>query len=487
MAHGFSLGGVESLRPSGLNRCLPIIREQFKSLESTAHHHSTPPPLKTVGHPYPVTKPGRLPICSNLPADITISPMSLIVQKFGGTSVATAEKIHRAARRAIQERLNGQQVVMVVSAMGKTTDELLTLARAVSPNPPKRELDMLLTTGEQVSIALMAMAIHGFGHEAISLTAGQLGLRTDSVHTRARIQSIDRQRLKAELDAGKVVIVAGFQGIDQAGEITTLGRGASDTTAAALAAVLGATVCEIYTDVDGVYTADPRIVPNARKIDAISYDEMLEMASAGAGVMHGRAIEFGMRFNVPIHVRSSLTDAPGTRIMTESEGMEAVSVRGVTLKEDLASIVVTDVPAQTGVPARVFEEIGKKNIVVDDIVQANHAGGQRASLALLVDSEDADTATELLQRLAGELGIGKVEVFRDLSKVSAIGVGMRSHSGVASTMFDALRSATIPIWGISTSEIVISCVVAAGDGPNGVRAVHDAFDLSAHDDNGTDA
>lgn len=410
--------------------------------------------------------------------------MTLTVQKFGGTSVATAEKIHRAARRAIQERLNGQQVVMVVSAMGKTTDELLTLAKAVSPNPPKRELDMLLTTGEQVSIALMAMAIHSFGHEAISLTAGQLGLRTDSVHTRARIQSIDRQRLEKELDAGKVVIVAGFQGIDQAGEITTLGRGASDTTAAALASVLGADVCEIYTDVDGVYTADPRIVPNARKIEAISYDEMLEMASAGAGVMHGRAIEFGMRFDVPIHVRSSLTDNPGTKIMTETGGMEAVAVRGVTLKEDLASIVVTDVPAKTGVPAKVFEEIGNKSIVVDDIVQANHGGGGVASLALLVSSEDTDTAQELMQRLASEAGIGNVEVFRNLSKVSAIGVGMRSHSGVAATMFGALRSAEIPIWGISTSEIVISCVVAADDGAKGVRVVHDAFDLSSQGGDG---
>ncbi len=412
--------------------------------------------------------------------------MSLIVMKFGGTSVATAEKIHRAARRAVQERLHGHQVVMVVSAMGKTTDELLALARAVSPSPPKRELDMLLTTGEQVSIALMAMAIHASGQEAISLTAGQLGLRTDSVHTRARIQSIDRQRLEQELASGKVVIVAGFQGIDQAGEITTLGRGASDTTAAALAAVLGAGACEIYTDVDGVYTADPRIVPDARKIDTISYDEMLELASAGAGVMHGRAIEFGMRFGVPIHVRSSLTDSPGTRIMTETQGMEAVSVRGVTLKEDLASIVVTDIQAGVGVPAQLFSEIGKKNIVVDDIVQANHSGGSKASLALLVPSEDADHARDVVEHLAGDLGIGSVEVFRNLSKVSAIGVGMRSHSGVAGTMFDALRHADIPIWGISTSEIVISCVLAEDDGPKGMRAVHDAFDLSSPDPTSAD-
>ncbi|MCH7527673.1 MAG: aspartate kinase, partial [Planctomycetes bacterium] len=295
--------------------------------------------------------------------------MSLTVQKFGGTSVSDAQKIHRAARRAIRAKLAGDRVVMVVSAMGRTTDKLLALANDVCPNPPKRELDMLLTTGEQVSIALMAMAIHWAGHEAISLTGAQLGLVTDSVHTKARIRKIERQRLERELDAGKIVIVAGFQGIDEAGEITTLGRGASDTTAAALAAVLGAERCEIYTDVDGGYTADPRLVPGARKIDRISYDEMLEMAASGAGVMHSRAIEFGMRFNVPIHVRSSLTDTPGTVIMSESEGMEQIAIRGVTLREDLARIVLVAVPAESGIASAIFDEVAKSGIVVDDIVQ----------------------------------------------------------------------------------------------------------------------
>ena len=267
----------------------------------------------------------------------TIPAMSLVVQKFGGTSLATAEKIHRAARRAIRAKRDGKRVVLVVSAMGSSTDDLISLAQRVSSNPPKRELDMLLTTGEQVSIALMAMAISSAGHEAISLTAAQLGLFTDSVHSRARIQRISRERIDRELDGGRIVIVAGFQGIDASGEITTMGRGASDTTATALAAALDAGTCEIYTDVDGVYTADPRYVPQARKIDEISYEVMLEMAAVGASVMHSRAIVFGKKFQVPIHVRSSLTDAKGTLIMEETPGMEEIVVQGVTLKEDLAN------------------------------------------------------------------------------------------------------------------------------------------------------
>ncbi|MFQ5464252.1 MAG: aspartate kinase, partial [Phycisphaerae bacterium] len=288
--------------------------------------------------------------------------MSLVVQKFGGTSLADAEKIHRAARRAICAKLDGHHVVLVVSAMGGTTDQLIALAQGVCPDPPKRELDMLLTTGEQVSIALMAMAIHAAGHRAISLTAAQLGLFTDSAHTRARIQTISRDRIDRELSSGNIVIVAGFQGVDESGEITTLGRGASDTTAAALAAVLEGKVCEIYTDVDGVYTTDPRVVPKARKIDAISYDVMLEMAATGAGVMHSRAIEFGKKFNVPIHVRSALTDAKGTMIMAETPGMEAVAVRGVTLKEDLAMISLNGVPNTTGMAARIFAEVARRNL-----------------------------------------------------------------------------------------------------------------------------
>lgn len=403
--------------------------------------------------------------------------MSLTVQKFGGTSVSDAQKIHRAARRAIRAKLAGDRVVMVVSAMGRTTDKLLALASDVCPNPPKRELDMLLTTGEQVSIALMAMAIHWAGHEAISLTGAQLGLVTDSVHTKARIRKIERQRLERELDAGKIVIVAGFQGIDEAGEITTLGRGASDTTAAALAAVLGAERCEIYTDVDGVYTADPRLVPGARKIDRISYDEMLEMAASGAGVMHSRAIEFGMRFNVPIHVRSSLTDMPGTVVMSETEGMERIAIRGVTLREDLARIVLVAVPAESGIASTIFDEVAKSGIVVDDIVQNVYDAEALANIGFIVAKEDARIAREISERVAKEYPCRAVECDMNVSKISAVGVGMRAHTGVAATMLGALRTAGINVQAITTSEIVISCMVSRADGPRGLAAIHEAFQL----------
>lgn len=403
--------------------------------------------------------------------------MPLIVQKFGGTSVADAEKIHRAARRAIRAKLDGYNVVLVVSAMGHTTDELISLAKQVSPDPPKRELDMLLTTGEQVSIALMAMAIDASGHEAISLTAAQLGLYTDSVHTRARIQRINRDRLDAELAANKVVIIAGFQGIDQSGEIYTLGRGASDTTAAALAAVLGAQTCEIYTDVDGVYTSDPRLVPRARKIDEISYDVMLEMAAAGAGVMHSRAIEFGKKYRVPIHVRSSLTDGKGTMIKSESPGMEAVSVEAVTLKQDLAVVSFNKVPNTPGVAARIFAEVAKGHLLVDDIVQNIYDGGKFANISFSTNAVDAKEARAVCEKIAASLGIGSVTVDEGVSKVSAVGVGMRTHTGIAATMFDALSKAQVNIENISTSEIVISCLVRREDGQKALNHVHDAFGL----------
>lgn len=407
--------------------------------------------------------------------------MSLIVQKFGGTSVATAEKIHRAARRAIRAKLEGHKVVLVVSAMGHATDELIALARAICTDPPKRELDMLLTTGEQVSIALMAMAIDATGHEAISLTGAQLGLVTDSAHTRARIQRISRDRMDRELLAGKIVIVAGFQGIDASGEITTMGRGASDTTAAALAAVLGAAVCEIYTDVDGVYTTDPRLVPQARKIEAISYDVMLEMAACGAGVMHSRAIEFGKKFHVPIHVRSSLTDTPGTMIMAETPGMEGVAVQGVTLKEDLAMVSLTAVPNTPGMAARIFAEVARNHLLVDDIVQNIYDGGKLANLGFSTNATDAAEAKAVCERIAAQLGIGGVALDEGVSKVSAIGVGMRTHTGIASTMFDALAKAAINIENISTSEIVISCIVRRQDGAKALRFLHDAFGLDQRD------
>lgn len=403
--------------------------------------------------------------------------MPLIVQKFGGTSLATAEKIHRAARRAIRAKLEGHQVVLVVSAMGQTTDDLIALAKAVCADPPKRELDMLLTTGEQVSIALMAMAIDSAGHHAISLTAGQLGLMTDGVHTRARIQRIHRERIDRELAEHKVVIVAGFQGVDAGGEIFTLGRGASDTTAVALAAVLHAERCEIYTDVDGVYTADPRLVPQARKIDEISFEVMLEMAAAGAGVMHSRAIEFGKKYGVPIHVRSAMTDARGTMIIPETPGMEAVVVQGVTLKEELAMISLLGVPNTAGIAARIFAEVARNHILVDDIVQNIYDHGRFANLSFSTNAPDAREAGRICERLGRELGIARVEVDEGVSKVSAIGVGMRTHTGAAALMFEALSRAEVNIENISTSEIVISCIVRREDGPRALRCVHEAFGL----------
>jgi len=403
--------------------------------------------------------------------------MSLIVQKFGGTSVADAMKIHRAARRAIRARLANKQVVMVVSAMGDTTDRLFALAHEVCRNPPKRELDMLVTTGEQVSIALMAMAIHEAGHQAISLTGAQVGLLTDSVHTKARIRTIDAERIRRELASGRVVIVAGYQGIDPSGEITALGRGASDTTAVALAAVLGAEICEIYTDVDGVYTSDPRVVPQARKIDRISYEEMLELASLGAGVMHSRAIEFAWKYQVPVHVRSSLTDAPGTRIVSESKGMEDLVARGATLKRDLARLTLLGVPNAPGQAAKIFARIADQHIIIDDIIQNVVDHGKRANIAFTVERGDAEETQALCRRLTAEVGFDAVDVDADVCKVSIVGVGMRSHYGVASRMFGAMAAGGINIQNISTSEIVISCIVSSKDGERALQLIHQAFEL----------
>ncbi|MBN1488592.1 MAG: aspartate kinase [Phycisphaerae bacterium] len=403
--------------------------------------------------------------------------MGVIVQKFGGTSVADAEKIHRAARRAIRAKLEGKQVVMVVSAMGKTTDKLVALAQDVSPHPPKREMDMLLTTGEQVTIALMAMAIHSVGHEAISFTGGQVGMITDASHSKARIKKIDADRIREHLDAGRIAIVAGFQGITEDGAITTLGRGGSDTTAVALAAALNAEVCEIYTDVDGVYTTDPRIVPQARKLDTISYDEMLEMASLGAGVMHSRAIEFGKKYNVPIHVRSSLTDANGTMILAETSDMEEIVVRGAALKRDLARVVLRGVPNKMGVAAQVFARIAKHNIMVDDIIQNVYREHNIANIGFTTNASEAMEAQAVCDDLARELGIESVELDEKVAKVSVVGIGMKTHSGVAAKMFNALAEAKVNIENISTSEIVISCIVRLDDAEKALQTIHDVFEL----------
>ena len=410
--------------------------------------------------------------------------MGLLVQKFGGTSLRDAERIHRAARRAIKAKEAGNRVVVVVSAMDQTTDELIDLAYQVTDRPSRREMDQLLATGEQVSIALVAMAIHHAGHDAISLTGGQVGLQTDRVYGRARIREVaHKARLQHLLEKGSIVIVAGFQGVDDMANITTLGRGGSDTTAVALAASLGADVCEIYTDVDGVFSADPRIVPTATKLDHIFYDEMLELASLGAQVMHSRSIELGKNYGVRIHVRNSGTDAKGTDIVQESPGLEQMVVRGAALKRNLARLVLAGLPNRPGVAGGIFARVAGKEIMVDDIVQLIHADG-RADISFTIDGTDLDAARSLVTELTTEHAGARIEIKEQLAKVSVVGVGMRTHTGVAARMFEALAAAQVNIENISTSEIVISCVVRHEDGERALRAVHTAFGLDAASNGG---
>ncbi len=401
--------------------------------------------------------------------------MGIVVQKFGGTSVATAEKIHCAARKVIAAKTSGHQVVVVVSAMGHATDELISLANQVSLNPPKREMDQLLATGEQVTIALIAMAIHAQGHEAISFTGGQIGLITDTVHSKARIREIDRTRIRRELDAGKIVIVAGFQGVTEQGDVTTLGRGGSNASLVALGAVLKAEVCENYTDVDGVYTADPRIVPKARKIDRISYDEMMELSSVGAGVLQTRAVEFAKKYNVPIHVRNSGHDRPGTWIVAETKAMEEIAVSGCALKKDLMRVALKNVPDRPGIVARIFTTIAQANIIIDDIIQ-NVLDDGTANISFTVEHGDVADLKPVMEKLLSELG-GSATYEKNMAKVSVVGVGMKQATGVAATMFKALADQKINIQNISTSEIRISCLVSRADAENALRAVHTAFGL----------
>ncbi len=401
--------------------------------------------------------------------------MSIVVMKFGGTSVADAEKIRAAARRAIATQKAGHQVVMVLSAMGKTTDQLVDLAGQLNSDPPKREMDQLLATGEQVTISLMAMALEAMGAKAISLTAGQIGMITDDIHTKARIKTVDVRRIRRQLDAGRIVIIAGFQGVTEEGAVTTLGRGGSNVSLVAIAAGLKADVCENYTDVDGVYTADPRIVPNARKINRISYDEMLELASLGASVLLNRAVEFAKKYNVPIHVRSSLNNSKGTMIVAETESMERIVVSGAALKSSLARVTLRNVPDKLGIAARIFHTIATAKIVVDDIIQTS-AGGQKATVSFTIDMTDLNDAKRVVSGICKTTGCSAV--FEDhLAKVSAVGVGMRAHTGVAERMFSALARARINIQNITTSEIKISCLIDRGQGKQALRAVHDAFGL----------
>ncbi|SIN98476.1 aspartate kinase [Singulisphaera sp. GP187] len=407
--------------------------------------------------------------------------MPLLVQKFGGTSVADADKILAAARRAIQAHQRGQQVLVVVSARGHTTDELIALAKEINEHPPAREMDMLLSTGEQISVALMAMAIQALGVPAISFTGAQIGLVTDSFHSKARIRNISTERMIQALDEGKIVIVAGFQGVDQDYNITTLGRGGSDTTAVALAAVLGADACEIYTDVDGVYTTDPRVVPEARKIDRISYDEMLELASLGAGVMHSRSIEFAKKYGVPVHVRSSFSDAPGTWIVAEEHARRlGVTVTGAALAKDEARITVFRVPDRPGVVHSLFHSIAGSHIVVDMIVQ-NVATDGTTEVSFTVDSADLAETLRTVENAARSVGASGVAHEAEVAKVSVVGLGMKTHTGVATTMFEALANAGINIQMITTSEIKISVLVDRASSALALRTVHKAFALDEWD------
>jgi aspartate kinase len=401
--------------------------------------------------------------------------MPVIVQKFGGTSVADSQKILAAARRAVRARQEGNQVVMVVSAMGHNTDLLIELAEQITDQPPAREMDMLLSTGEQVSVALMAMAIHSLGHEAISLTGAQIGIKTDSTHTKARIQSISTERMRRALDEGKIVIAAGFQGIDEDFNITTLGRGGSDTTAVALAAVLEADACEIYTDVDGVYTTDPRVLPEARRVSRVSYDEMLELASLGAGVMHNRSIEFAKKFSVPIHVRSSFSDASGTIIAVLPEAVDQ-PVGGAALAKSEARVTILGVPDKPGTSLAIFSKIAARAISVDMIVQDVGAGGS-ADLSFTVLKDDLRATLAAAEEAAAELKAEGVSHTDDVAKVSVVGLGMAQQTGVAEKMFRALSDANVNIQMITTSEIKISVLVAREQATAALRAVHQAFHL----------
>jgi len=409
--------------------------------------------------------------------------MPTIVQKFGGTSVADPPRIRRCAERVAEARRRGDRVVVVVSAMGHATDELITLAQQLNPSPSRREMDMLMSTGEQVSIALMSMALHATGIDAVSMTGGQMGIVTTASHRAARIRSIDAHRIRVRLDAGAVVVAAGFQGVTETGEITTLGRGGSDTTAVAIAAALdiaaeGGT-CEIFTDVDGVYTADPRVVPSATKLARISYEEMLELAALGAGVMHPRAVMFGQNFGVPIHVRHSQRPDSGTLIVKESSDMEDAPVVGVALKEDLGRVSLRRIPKRLGVQAQIFREIATANVMVDDIMQTESE--DTASISFTVEHADLAEVKTVVGNVLERLGTGELAVEIGLAKVSAVGTGMKSHTGVASTMFQALGDAKIPIHNITTSEIKISCIVPREHAKKAAQVVHTAFGLDAGD------
>lgn len=406
--------------------------------------------------------------------------MALIVQKFGGTSVGNPLKIKAVAERVLGYRRQGHDMVVVLSAMSGETDRLIALANSVQDQPDTREIDVLLSTGEQVTIALFAMAVKAAGYDAISLLGDQVRILTSSMHTKARIQAIDTEKIKGHLAQGRVVVVAGFQGVDDKGDLTTLGRGGSDTTAVALAAALKADQCEIFTDVEGVYTTDPNICAKARKIERISYDEMLELASLGAKVLDIRSVGLAKRYKVPLHVRSTFVEAEGTWVVEEDKAMESMLVSGVTYSKNEARLTISRVPDKPGIAAKIFMPISDAGIVIDMIIQ-NTRAGELTDMTFTVPRTDYRRALKILQEVAADIGAEEVSSADNIAKVSIVGVGMRNHSGIATTMFHILANEGINIMMISTSEIKVSCVIEEKYTELAVRALHDAFALDKKD------
>lgn len=404
--------------------------------------------------------------------------MALIVQKYGGTSVANTDRIKAVAERVVATAKQGNKVIVVVSAMAGETDKLIRIAHEITDAPDEREMDMLLSSGERVTSALTAMAIQSMGYKSVSFTGRQVGIITDSAHTKAMIERISAERLVKAINEDKIPVVAGFQGIDESSDVTTLGRGGSDTTAVAIAAALKADLCEIYTDVEGVYTTDPRIVKEARKLDKISYDEMLEMASLGAKVLHGRSVEFAKKYTVPLVVRSSFNYNPGTLIIKEDEDMEKIVVSGVAADKNQARITIMGVPDKPGIAANLFDAIANANIVVDIIVQNISSDTKATDISFTVSKADSKRAFEITRNVSDKLSAKGVNMNTDVAKVSIIGVGMVSHFGVAAKMFATLAKEGINIMMISTSEIKVSCVIDVKDMEKAVKTLHDAFNLA---------
>ena len=406
--------------------------------------------------------------------------MALIVQKYGGTSVGNPEKIKAVAERVLGNSRQGHEMVVVLSAMSGETDRLISLANSVQDQPDAREMDVLLSTGEQVTISLFAMAVKAAGYDAISFLGDQVRIRTSSMHTKARIEAIDTEKVKSNLSQKKIVVVAGFQGVDEIGDITTLGRGGSDTTAVALAAALEADQCEIFTDVEGVYTTDPNICASARKIERISYDEMLELASLGAKVLDIRSVGLAKRYNVPLHVRSTFVEKEGTWVVEEEKAMETMLVSGVTYNKNEARLTISKVPDKPGIASKIFMPISDAGIVVDMIIQ-NTRAGDLTDMTFTVPRTDYKKALEILKKVAVDIGAEDVSSADNIAKVSIVGVGMRNHSGIATTMFHVLANEGINIMMISTSEIKVSCVIEEKYTELAVRALHDAFALDKQD------